>query len=64
MKIDFLGAGISGLATAWKLSDKHEVNIIEKTSKTGGMAASFTHGDFTFDGMTELLFEAELDKDI
>lgn len=49
MKIDFLGAGISGLATAWKLSDKHQVNVIEKTSKTGGMASSFAYEDFNLD---------------
>ena len=29
MKVTILGAGISGLATAWKLSDKQEVEIIE-----------------------------------
>ena len=49
MKIDILGAGISGLATAWKLSDKHKVQVLEKTGKIGGMASSFPYKDFTLD---------------
>ena len=49
MKITILGAGISGLATGWKLSDEHEVLVIEKTPKIGGMASSFRYKDFILD---------------
>lgn len=38
MKIAVLGAGISGLGSAYLLSKKHEVDIYEKESRLGGHA--------------------------
>ncbi|CAA6805137.1 MAG: COG2907: Amine oxidase, flavin-containing [uncultured Sulfurovum sp.] len=38
MKIAVLGAGISGLGTAYLLSQKHEVDLYEKESRLGGHA--------------------------
>tara|TARA_Y100000310_G_scaffold342413_1_gene445576 strand:+ start:4800 stop:6185 length:1386 start_codon:yes stop_codon:yes gene_type:complete len=49
MKISILGGGISGLATAWKLSDEHKVEVFEKTPKIGGMASTFKYKDFLLD---------------
>jgi len=49
MKINILGAGISGLTTAWKLSDKHNVEIFEKNPGVGGASYSFKHKDFILD---------------
>lgn len=38
MKIAVIGAGISGLASAYLLSKKHEVDLYEKESRLGGHA--------------------------
>jgi len=38
MKIAVLGAGISGLGTAYLLSQKHEVDLYEKENRLGGHA--------------------------
>ena len=38
MKIAVLGAGISGLGTAYLLSQKHEVDLYEKEGRLGGHA--------------------------
>jgi len=35
-KIAVIGSGISGLASAWFLSQKHQVTLIEKDAKLGG----------------------------
>ena len=40
MKIAVIGAGLTGLAAAWKLSPEHDVLVLEKDSFTGGMASS------------------------
>jgi protoporphyrinogen oxidase len=49
-KIVVIGAGISGLTIAYKLVQKgFDVTLIEKEKKVGGLARSFTYGDFTFD---------------
>jgi protoporphyrinogen oxidase len=45
-----IGAGISGLATAWSLVEKgYNVTILEKNDFAGGMCASFKHNDFVLD---------------
>ena len=49
MKVTILGGGISGLATAWKLSKEQQVEIIEKSSKVGGMASSYKYKEFSLD---------------
>ena len=38
MKIAVLGAGISGLGSAYLLSKKHEVDLYEKEGRLGGHA--------------------------
>jgi protoporphyrinogen oxidase len=45
-----LGAGISGLIVAEKLSSKKFiVDVVEKKNMVGGVCASFNHGPFTLD---------------
>jgi protoporphyrinogen oxidase len=45
-----LGAGITGLAAAWKISKaKKAVIVVEKDGRLGGLASSFRHGEFTLD---------------
>ncbi len=38
MKVAVIGAGISGLGSAWLLSQKHEVHLFESESRLGGHA--------------------------
>jgi len=48
-RIAVVGAGVSGLSSAWLLSQKHEVTLYEAGSCLGG----HTHTvDVTLDGMT------------
>ncbi len=42
MKIAVIGAGISGLASAYFLSQKHEVTLFEKRKRLGGHSATKT----------------------
>lgn len=45
-----IGAGITGLRIAEYLSEKgHNITVIEKTSKVGGMTASFNYNGFILD---------------
>jgi protoporphyrinogen oxidase len=45
-----LGAGATGLATAWRLAQNDfEVKVIEKEEHIGGQAWTFKHGDFLLD---------------
>jgi protoporphyrinogen oxidase len=46
-----LGAGITGLTAAWALSKVHadRVILLEREQAVGGLAATFTWKDFTFD---------------
>lgn len=49
-KIIVVGAGIAGLTLSYKLcSSGHEVVLVEKEDKVGGLARSFTYDDYTFD---------------
>lgn len=50
-KVVVLGAGVTGLAAAYRLSqDKdYEVHVVERETTTGGMCRSFTEGDFILD---------------
>ncbi|WP_413557416.1 NAD(P)/FAD-dependent oxidoreductase [Bdellovibrio sp. HCB209] len=41
MKIAVVGAGISGLSSAWLLSQKHEVHLFESEKRLGGHAHTF-----------------------
>lgn len=51
MNTVILGAGVSGLYTAFRLAEKgkHKVTLLEKTQSVGGMAKSLQHGEFTLD---------------
>ena len=50
MKIAILGGGISGCALARMLAaDGHNVTVLEKTERPGGLCKSRKYGDFTFD---------------
>lgn len=49
-KAIILGAGVAGLAAAWKLSNKgYKAVVIEKNQFIGGMASSFQYKDITLD---------------
>ncbi len=41
MKIAIIGAGISGLMNAYKLSNKHQVTVYEQTKQIGGLCSGF-----------------------
>lgn len=45
-----LGAGLSGLSTAYKLSlEGYNVHIFEKTDSVGGVSSTFKHKDYSLD---------------
>ena len=48
-RIAVVGAGISGLASAWLLSDKHDVTLFEAGSYLGGHTNTV---DVTLEGKT------------
>jgi len=53
VRITILGAGLSGLYTAWRLSQRRdldlEITILEKAQDVGGLCRSFAHGGIQFD---------------
>jgi len=49
MKIVIIGAGVTGLAVAWKLAKDHEVVILERRDRIGGIATTFKHQNFLLD---------------
>jgi len=49
MRVVIVGAGVTGLAVAWKLSKDHEVILLERKNFIGGIATSFKHQNFTLD---------------
>lgn len=59
-RIVVIGGGVSGLASAARLSIKgHEVTILEKSDKLGGLVQSYTRDGFTFElGPTKLTLAA------
>ena len=48
-KIVIIGGGLAGLAAAYRLSDEHQVTVVEKDDALGGMAQSY-HIDEHTDG--------------
>ena len=48
-KVVILGAGMTGLFAAYKLSKKFQVILIEKSKDLGGMSYSFKHKNFLLD---------------
>ena len=52
MKIAVLGAGISGLGSAYILSKKHDIDLYEKENRLGGHArTTFVQEDDKFFGV-------------
>ena len=43
MKIAVIGSGVSGLASAWLLSRKHEAHLFEKRARLGGHTHTVVH---------------------
>jgi protoporphyrinogen oxidase len=55
-KIIIIGGGLAGLAAAYRLSDEHEVTVVEKDEVLGGMAQSYhidEHNDSQIDDHTD-----------
>jgi protoporphyrinogen oxidase len=49
-KVGIIGGGITGLTCAYRLARAgHDVEVYEKSGEMGGLAGSFTSGDFVFD---------------
>jgi predicted NAD/FAD-binding protein len=73
MKIAVIGAGISGLTTAYYLKDKHQVTVLESADRIGGHTATvdvnhngrdyaidtgfIVYNDWTYPKFIELLTE-------
>jgi len=50
MKVAVLGAGLAGLSAGYKLAESGvDIEVIEAEDRVGGMAVSFTDGEFTYD---------------
>ncbi len=57
MKVNIIGAGISGLSIGCYLQmNGFETTIFEKHSSSGGLCTSWKRGEFTFDGCIHWLF--------
>ncbi|OIO26076.1 hypothetical protein AUJ14_02940 [Candidatus Micrarchaeota archaeon CG1_02_55_22] len=49
-KIVVLGGGVTGLSTAWKLSEHGaDVLVLEKKGIVGGVSGTFSHGEYRLD---------------
>ena len=48
-KVTVLGAGVTGLSAAWKLSPYFDVEVIERAGRVGGLATSFKYKDYILD---------------
>ncbi|NBT58886.1 FAD-binding protein [bacterium] len=50
-RVIVLGAGVTGLSAAFRLSQfpENEVHVLEKETEVGGLCRSFTEGGFTLD---------------
>ena len=45
-----IGSGVTGLSTAWKLSEKgYKVSVIESEKSFGGLAKTIKIGNYFFD---------------
>jgi phytoene dehydrogenase-like protein len=57
MKVNIIGAGISGLTVGCYLQmNGFETTIFEKHSSSGGLCTSWKRGEYTFDGCIHWLF--------
>jgi protoporphyrinogen oxidase len=62
-RVDIIGAGISGLATAYYLSrsvDNVEIHVWEKDPLPGGLAGSFTTADFSVEKFYHHIFRRDV----
>ncbi|WP_195282613.1 protoporphyrinogen/coproporphyrinogen oxidase [Harryflintia acetispora] len=62
MKIIILGAGLSGISTAYFLQKKpgvESITLIEKSSATGGLCRSIRSGKYTYDIGPHILFSKD-----
>jgi len=60
MKVNIIGAGISGLSLGCYLQmNGYETSIYEKNSVPGGLCSSWTKGGFTFDGCLHWLLGSD-----
>jgi protoporphyrinogen oxidase len=46
MKVCIVGGGLTGLAAAWRLKDRHDIDIYEKNSQLGGCLSSYNIDDY------------------
>jgi len=66
-RVVILGAGLAGLAAAWKLSSRGvPVTVIEKATQVGGLSRTVRRGPFSFDigGHRFLTLDKALEKEI
>lgn len=50
MNVIVIGAGLAGLAAAWRLQHAgHDVSVLERTDRAGGRISVDVHGDFELD---------------
>jgi len=58
-----IGAGVTGLTTAWQLSSANmDTLVLEATSRVGGMATTFRHKDFLLDQGPHKFFSVMTDR--
>jgi protoporphyrinogen oxidase len=46
MKICIIGGGLAGLAAAWRLKERHEIDVYEKKAHLGGCLSSYHHEQY------------------
>ena len=46
MKICIIGGGLTGLTAAYALSGRHDIDLFEKTSTSGGCLSSYQVGSY------------------
>jgi protoporphyrinogen oxidase len=46
MKVCIVGGGLAGLAAAWRLKERHEIDLYEKKTELGGCLSSYHHDQY------------------
>src|SRR5258707_15884891 len=54
-----LGAGLCGLSAAYHLNGKSDYVILERNSRSGGLARTETYGGFSFDHSIHILYSRD-----
>lgn len=50
LKIAIIGGGLSGVSAAWNLADNgHDITIIDKSNRIGGLAKTIRNGEYNYD---------------